>query len=160
MSDSDQKDSNSTPPGSSGDAGSYGFDKIQFPQNECIFDEGDDGDCAYLIVSGKIEIRKGVKTSNPQPLATLGKGDVFGEMALFDDSPRMAQAVATTNVEAIRIARSEFMTRLETVDPVMRTTILYMVQRVRDMADDFMRRKGGAEWHQWRKDKKKPDFYK
>lgn len=153
MNDTEEKISKGATSTSDSEMGSYGFENVQFPQNGCIFDEGDHGDAAYLIVSGKVEIRKGVKTSNPHLLATLGKGDVFGEMALFDDSPRMAQAVAISNVEAIRIARSEFLTRLETVDPVMRTTILYMVQRVRDMADDFMRRKGGAQWNKWRKDK-------
>lgn len=142
------------------DMNGFGFDKARFQQHEIVFDEGDIGDSAYLIQAGHVEIRKGVKSSAPHTLATLGKGDVFGEMALFDDSPRMAQVVAISNVEAIRISRSEFLARLDSVDPVMRTTILYMVQRVRNMADEFLNRKTGVEWHQWRTDKKKPDTNK
>ena len=130
----------------------------EFDKNKTIFDEGDEGDAAYLIVRGKVEIRKGVRTSQPQILATLSKGDVFGEMALFDNAARMAQAVALTKVETIRISRDEFHKRLDSVDPVMRTIVLYLVHRVRGMADQFMRKKSGVNWHEWRTDKK-PDFY-
>ena len=134
---------------------SHGFNKINFKANTPIFDEGDVGDAAYLILKGSVEIRKGVRASSPQLLATLGKGDAFGEMALFDDGPRMAQAIARTDVIAIQISRDEFVKRLDSIDPIMRTTVLYMVKRVRDMTNEFMRRKN-TDWHDWRKDDKPP----
>ena len=138
-----------------GEGAGHGFDKVKFIANKSIFDEGDAGDAAYLILSGKVEIRKGVHSSSPQILATLEKGEAFGEMALFDDSPRMAQAIARSDVLLIRISRDEFLRRLESVDPIMRTTVMYMVKRVRDMASEFMRRKG-IDWHEWRKEDKTP----
>ena len=141
--------------GDSSDIDTHGFDKAKFKANSSIFDEGDDGDAAYLILKGNVEIRKGVRTSSPQLLATLGKGDAFGEMALFDDTPRMAQALARTDVIAIRISRDEFVRRLDSIDPIMRTTVLYMVKRVRDMTSEFMRRKG-MDWKEWRKDDRPP----
>ena len=139
------------------DASSYGFGKVAFKNHEIIFDEGDVGDAAYLIISGSVEIRKGVLSDHPHSLAMLKNGEAFGEMALFDDSVRMAQAMARSDVIAIRISRDEFARRLESVDPIMRTTIFYMVKRVRDMASEFMLRKG-SDWNDWRKDRK-PDAF-
>ncbi len=118
-----------------------GFKSVRFNEHEVIFQEGDPGDSCYLIVRGRVEIRKGVMSSAPQTLALLSRGDVFGEMALFDNSPRMAEAVAQTKVEVIAIDREEFSRRLETVDPVMRSIVVYLVGRVRGMADEFMSRK-------------------
>lgn len=128
-----------------------GFETVHFEANQVIFEEGDEGDAAYLILKGQVEIRKGMKTSNPQPLALLKKNDIFGEMALFDNRPRMAEAMARTSVELIAIKRDEFHRRLETIDPVIRTISLYLVGRVRAMADQFMKRKD-TSWSSWKKD--------
>jgi CRP-like cAMP-binding protein len=117
------------------------FSASVYPANRTIFDEGQAGDAAYMIVRGEIEVRKGTNTNNPRVLAVIGKGEVFGEMALFDSRPRMAAAIAKTEVELIRIEREEFKVRLKSVDPVMRSMMLFLVQRVRNMADEFMRKK-------------------
>lgn len=118
-----------------------GFETVRYAANQVIFEEGEPGNAAYLIMRGQVEIRKGMKTSNPQALALLSKNDIFGEMALFDESPRMAEALARTNVELIAINREEFNRRLETIDPVMKAISMYLVGRVRHMASEFMKRK-------------------
>lgn len=118
-----------------------GFETVRYAAHQVIFEEGELGDAAYLIMRGQVEIRKGMKTSNPQTLATLSKNAIFGEMALFDDSPRMAEAMARTNVELIAINRDEFNRRLDTIDPVMKAISMYLVGRVRHMATEFMKRK-------------------
>lgn len=118
-----------------------GFETVHYDALKVIFEEGEPGDAAYLIIRGQVEIRKGMRSSNPQTLAILSKNDIFGEMALFDDSPRMAEAMAHTKVELIAIKRDEFHRRLETIDPVFKTISLYLVGRVRHMANEFMKRK-------------------
>lgn len=128
-----------------------GFNRVSFESNKIIFEEGDVGDSAYLILKGQVEIRRGTRTSNPRVLATLGKGDVFGEMALFDDRPRMGQAIALQDTLAIRISHKEFHDRLDGVDPVMQSIIVYMVKRVRNMADEFLHMKSAPNWSQWKK---------
>ena len=117
------------------------FSRVVFEAHKTVFDEGDKGDSVYMIISGEVEIRKGTNTNNPHILAVLGKGDVFGEMALFDERPRMAAAITRETTEALRISRQEFSTRLKEIDPVMRSMIVYLVNRVRHMSDEFMRRK-------------------
>ena len=129
------------------------FSKIDFSPNQVIFNEGESGDAAYMIRSGRVEIRKGTQSSNPQTLAELGKGDVIGEMALFDARPRMASAVCLTDVVTIRISRDKFLELMSTMDPAMESIVLTMVKRVREMADEFMRRKTDVEWSNWKKNK-------
>jgi CRP-like cAMP-binding protein len=129
------------------------FKKVDFAAHTVIFEEGAAGDAAYMIRSGRIDIRKGTQSSNPQTLAELGKGDVIGELALFDDRPRMASAVCLTDVVCIRISRDKFHELMSTMDPAMESIVLTMVKRVRDMADEFMRRKSDVEWINWKKNK-------
>jgi len=118
-------------------AESGGFQRMTFEQNSLIFDEGQAGDAAYLITDGEVEIRTGVRGESPQTLARSGKGVIIGEMALFDNQPRMAAAIAITPVEAIRISRDEFRNRLDDIDPVMRSILLVLVKRLRQMSDEL-----------------------
>jgi CRP-like cAMP-binding protein len=99
------------------------------------------GKVVYLIMRGQVEIRRGVRTSYPRVVATLGPGDICGEMALFDDRPRMASAVTVSDCELVAVSREEFVKRLEDMNPVMRRILQIMVGRVRSMTDEFMTRK-------------------
>lgn len=117
------------------------FSRIVYEADKTIFDEGDEADAAYIIVRGEVEISKGNNTIYPRVLAVIGRGQIFGEMALFDNRPRMARVATKCETELICISRDEFKTRLKTMDPVMRNMMTYMVQRVRSMADEFLRTK-------------------
>jgi CRP/FNR family transcriptional regulator, cyclic AMP receptor protein len=112
-----------------------GFERITVKADDFLFNEGDAGEAAYLIVSGRVEIRTGAKSDAPRTVAKLGKGDIVGEMALFDRKPRMASAIAAEDTVAIRIAEKEFRARLEHTDPVMRSIITILVKRLREMSD-------------------------
>ncbi|MBT5375144.1 MAG: cyclic nucleotide-binding domain-containing protein, partial [Rhodospirillaceae bacterium] len=107
-------------------ANDLSFQRLTIDSHKMIFDEGDEGDAAYLISQGVVEIRQGTKGQNPQRLATLKKGDIFGEMALFDNRPRMAAAVTMEATELVAISRQEFNARMETVDPVLTKVVLYL----------------------------------
>jgi CRP-like cAMP-binding protein len=64
-----------------------------YDPGQIIFHLGDPGDSMYVIHDGEVIIRLDDREDAPQ-LARLGKGEFFGEMALVDDSPRSASAVA------------------------------------------------------------------
>jgi CRP/FNR family transcriptional regulator, cyclic AMP receptor protein len=75
-------------------------------KGEIIFDEGDDGQALYVILSGRVAI---VRENDPRtPLGILEPGQFFGELALLDDSPRMAQARAEENCVLAVLFRGEF----------------------------------------------------
>jgi CRP-like cAMP-binding protein len=122
------------------------FVKKKFPKGTVLFEEGDKGDEAFLIVSGKIQLRKNVLSEYPQMLSTVGPGDVVGEMALFDNRPRLAEAMVFEDAEVFVIPRDDFSARLANMNPVMRRILQIMVQRVRRMTDEFMQRKQSAKW--------------
>src|SRR5262249_43295594 len=59
-------------------------------RGQVLLREGDGGDEMFLVRSGSLVISKGVTGRVEQGLARVGPGDFFGEMALFDRSPRSA----------------------------------------------------------------------
>ena len=118
------------------------FRRVSFKAHSTLFKEGDPADAAYLLSDGLVVIIKG---RDRLKLATLGEGEVVGEMALFDDRPRMATALAVKDTEAWEIPREAFGTRLETLDPTMRQLFAIFLKRVRDMTDEFMHKKKGAD---------------
>ena len=71
---------------------------------EIIFKEGDAADQLFVIKSGEVGIQSGNRT-----LAELSTNNIFGEMALIDDAPRSATAVARTDVELVPISEKQFL---------------------------------------------------
>jgi CRP-like cAMP-binding protein len=67
------------------------------PAGDLIFEEGSPGDAMFLIGAGRVRIEKRVEAGGFAELAVLSPGDVFGEMALIENLPRSARAVAHTN---------------------------------------------------------------
>ena len=75
-----------------------------YGKGAAIFREGDRGDEFFVVVRGEVEIRSGNRL-----LERLGKNSIFGEMALIDDAPRSATAVAKTDVELVPISEKQFL---------------------------------------------------
>ncbi|CAA7624462.1 cyclic nucleotide-binding domain-containing protein [Magnetospirillum sp. UT-4] len=99
-----------------------------FYAGQKVFNEGEAGDRAYLIQEGTVEITKHGLT-----LATLGKGELFGEMALVDDQPRMASAKAQTDLSVVIISRDAFREKLSKADPFIRGLINIFVRNIRNL---------------------------
>jgi len=74
---------------------------------EIIFSEGDIGTDMYIVQSGTVELLKAIG-GETRVLATLEKGDFFGEMSVLEDVPRTASARAKTDVELLRINGATF----------------------------------------------------
>src|SRR5215468_9323319 len=69
-----------------------------------IFREGDAASELFVIKSGQVRIQLGNRT-----LTELGPDSIFGEMALIDNEPRSATAVAITDVEIVPIGERQFL---------------------------------------------------
>jgi len=105
--------------------------KKVLPANDYILREGVVGDTAYLILDGKVEIRLGASSDTPKLLATLGEGDVIGEMSLFDNRPHMASAIAMRDTTVAVLTEDDFRQRVDSMDTVMRGILRIMIQRLR-----------------------------
>ncbi len=102
-------------------------------QGDVLFHEGDDGEEAYLILDGAIEVFLG-SGKDEVVLATLKRGDIIGEMALIDNQPRMASARAVGDTQLTVMMRDDLdqrLAKLSESDKVLRRLIDVFVDRLR-----------------------------
>ena len=79
-----------------------------FGDGDVIFEEGSVGKHMYVIVSGSVRIVKKTE-SEGAVIAALGKGELFGEMALVDSLPRSASAIAVGDeTSVVEIDHAQF----------------------------------------------------
>lgn len=97
-----------------------------------IFQEGEPGNCAYIIKHGKVELSI---LSNGQhlPVAVLEQGELFGEMALIDDSLRSATAIAEEDTELLVISKKFIEQKIDASDPTVRLLLQVVMERYRDI---------------------------
>ena len=104
-----------------------------YKPGEIIFSQGDAGDDAFIVESGQIEIASG--NGNAEiVIATIEEGGLFGEMALIDDSPRMATARAMKKTKCVVVPKRVFGRLMKDSHPVLRVILGTMMQRVRGKA--------------------------
>jgi CRP/FNR family transcriptional regulator, cyclic AMP receptor protein len=108
--------------------------RVVFEPGAKIFPEAAIGDVAYVVVSGEVEIARTVKGQR-KVLGTIRSGGVFGEMALIDGKPRMAEAVATKQTVCQVIRREVFENKIKAADPFIKGLLRVLVENVRSMAD-------------------------
>lgn len=87
------------------------FQPRKAPAGEAVVRQGEAGDCFYLIRSGSFEVRHR-EGEDVEVVATLTRGDYFGEIALLRDVPRTASVVALDEGEVLELDRESFRTLL------------------------------------------------
>jgi CRP-like cAMP-binding protein len=103
--------------------------------DEIVFDQGEDGQALYVIMSGRVGIRRAAPNGY-EMVTELAPGSIFGDLALIDNTPRNAQARALENSELAVFFRADFLGLMET-DAVIGYKISLqlarlMSQRLRD----------------------------
>lgn len=111
-------------------------------KGDVIFREGEPGGTMYLVVSGAVELTKAVKGDQSQRLALLDRGQIFGELSLFDDLPRSATAQAFVKSTVLRFPGTAFdrlLTEQRELAPhLLRNLVKKLSLRLRD-ADEEIR---------------------
>lgn len=74
-----------------------------FPDGATVVRQGEKGIGFYLVLEGKVDVRRGGRR-----VASLGAGEFFGEMALFDEIARTADVVATGPTRCLVLSKWEF----------------------------------------------------
>jgi hypothetical protein len=112
------------------------IERRKVESGQILFEEGDPGNEAYLVIDGEVEIFR--KAGNRETvLATVGRGEVIGEMSLIDNQPRMASARILTDTEVVVVSQDGLTARLdnlESADRVLRRLIDVLVNRLRGQA--------------------------
>ena len=100
--------------------------QMQYKAGERIFAEGDPSYYCYQIVRGKVDIVLS-PGGRREVIATLGPGEVFGEMGVIDSGPRSATAIAAEDTECVVFGAFDLLDQFEhdpaTTIEVMRTLI-------------------------------------
>ena len=82
-------------------------ERLQYRSGDELFHQGDFGDAAYIVLQGKADILVDTR-EGALKVATLGKGDIIGEIAILCDVPRTATVVAHGDLETLRVAKDGF----------------------------------------------------
>src|SRR3569623_3067834 len=111
---------------------------VSFKAGDTIIAEGDDGDTAFLIVAGAVDVSVGIGADS-KSVGILGPGDVFGEMSLIDPTPRSATVKALADTECLVTDHTEFLT-LAATDPAHAAGFTQtLVRRLRQMNERLAR---------------------
>ena len=106
----------------------------RFERDHFIFREHESGERAYIIAEGNVEILK-ESAEGLVSLRVLNVGAMFGELALIDNSPRMASAKAINGpVELLEIDQKTFKKKLSDADPFTRGLINILADTARSLA--------------------------
>jgi CRP-like cAMP-binding protein len=81
--------------------------KVEFPAGEQLFSQDDPAEALFVIDAGSVQLSKRVH-STTCAIGTLGVGDVFGEAALFGESPYTVTAVALEHTRCLRVLGAQF----------------------------------------------------
>jgi CRP-like cAMP-binding protein len=86
----------------------FSAERLNYDAGQVIFNAGDVGDSAYIIIDGTVEIS--VPTpSGPIIINNMVKNDLLGEIAIVGEVPRTATAKALTKCETLKISKELFM---------------------------------------------------
>ncbi|MCB9568333.1 MAG: cyclic nucleotide-binding domain-containing protein [Myxococcales bacterium] len=108
--------------------GGSSFPSVRYPAGALIIAEGEVGDAAYIIVSGRVEAFK-VVDGERVSLRIMGAGDVFGEMAIFAASPRTANIIALEETSLIIVTSEVINHEMDTMKPWMGAFIRALATR-------------------------------
>jgi CRP-like cAMP-binding protein len=118
-----------------------GLTRVRIDRGECIFSEGDPGNQLYVIRQGKVKISLSGPEGRENMLAVLGPGEMFGELSLFDPSPRTANATAITDTEVLCLphdALRGWLTSSPTVAPQLLQALAQRLRRTNEQLADLV----------------------
>jgi HEAT repeat protein len=98
-------------------------------QGAVVIREGTRGDKMYIVVSGKLEVRK---AGAEAPIAELAEKQVFGDMSLLDDEPRSASVVAVAEVHLLSLQRRDLERILRRYSSIAFTMMRLLSRRLRE----------------------------
>ena len=108
--------------------GGGNFATIRVTRGAHVIRQGEVGDAAYIVVSGKLEVYKHIDDERV-PLRTLGPGDMFGETAIFAASPRTASVVVLEDASLVVVTSEVIEQELASMKPWMGAFIRTLASR-------------------------------
>jgi CRP-like cAMP-binding protein len=111
----------------------------RFAAQQVIFREGDSSDTCYIVKSGHARAVREHVDGRTITLAHFGPGDIFGELAMFDDERRTATVETLDAVEAVAIAGSDMRRLLRQHNDISAKLVTVLARRLRDANERLLR---------------------
>ena len=122
----------------------FSADRLKFDAGQVIFNAGDVGDSAYIIIDGTVEIS--VPTpSGPIVINNMGKNDLLGEIAIVGEVPRTATAKALTKLETLKISKELFVKIIHENPDAAIELIRILAARLASTTSQLSRTRDGGE---------------
>jgi CRP/FNR family cyclic AMP-dependent transcriptional regulator len=115
-----------------------------YDEGQIVFQQGDEGDCMYVVASGSVEISVQDPEGGVAVLARIAAPTAFGELAVIDGGPRVAMATAHEPTELVRIPRATVLALLATepsVSGALVSSLVGLVRRVDEQVSDLALRR-------------------
>ncbi len=106
----------------------------RYAPNEIVFHRGDPASHLYVLIAGTVKVALPDEQGREAIVSLLRGGDIFGDLALFDDSPRSATIIAITETECFLLARDDFLAVLERSPLAMRQMLRLLARVVRRLS--------------------------
>ena len=108
----------------------------RFKRDETVFHQGDPGDALYIVASGRVKVvLPSPDASEGAILATLARGQFFGELAMLDGQPHSADVVAIEPTETLVLGRVDFERLFESEPSIRRSLVLALARELRRLTD-------------------------
>jgi CRP/FNR family transcriptional regulator, cyclic AMP receptor protein len=121
----------------------FSADRLKFDAGQVIFNAGDVGDSAYVIIEGTVEIS--VPTpSGPIVINEMGKNDLLGEIAIVGEVPRTATAKALSKLETLKISKELFMKIIHENPDAAIELVKILAARLASTTSQLTRTRSGA----------------
>jgi len=102
-------------------------EQVTYAPGQKLADQGQQGREAFIIVDGTCTVSR-----NGKKVATLGPGDVVGELSLLDHGPRTATVTADTDMSVLLIGQRHFMAVLDDIPALSHKLLANLAGRIRE----------------------------
>ena len=116
-------------------------EQLSYRDGERLFDQGDEGDAAYVVISGEVDVIVRVN-GGERSVATLGRGEIFGELAVLCDQPRSTGIAAKNSLVVFRLDRGVILNMLREFPDVALQMIRILGRRL-ELTTQRLARAGG-----------------
>lgn len=110
-----------------------------FPKNVRVFHEGDHSDTCYIVRTGDLRVTREHSDGRAIALATLGPGDIFGELAMLDGGSRSASVETLTDAELLALPASDVRRVIASHGDIAAKLIVAITRRLRETNERLAR---------------------
>ena len=117
-------------------------DQQTYRAGERLFEQGDEGDAAFIVLDGEVDVLVPAE-GGEQSVAVLGKGEIFGELAVICDQTRSTAIAARSDLEVLRLGRDEVMNLMREFPDISLEMVRLLGKRLANTTQELSQARAG-----------------